>query len=279
MVKKRALLFATLAMFVWAVLISSLAAYFYLQNVTSNELIAENQQSLNAMSATYNEAMTKYNKLLSDYSTLYGNYSFPYATNFTLLTGLFSELLNNIEGNFSSLLTNQRDLNQTYCTLQTKLQTLLLKGNVTREEFGELLSESYDFLNLLTIRELGNSISEVATLVVNICIDYGNETLEWHNGTKIPPGLSLFQATQKVAAVNHVYYAWMKPGHIRLIAINNKEEYTNYAGSYSEGYAWIWSYWDDNKQNWVPGPVGCDAWMLKNGGIYKWTYSYWRWPP
>jgi len=276
LVEKRVFLFAALAMFVWAALASSFAGYLYLQNTMNSEQIAENQQSLNTMATTYNEAMAKYDALLSDYSFLQGNYSFPLNSNFTLLTGSFLNLLNSVEGNFSSLLTDQKDLNETHYALQSKSQALLLRGNVTREEFGKLLDECYEFLNLLAIRELSKTISEVTTLTVNICIDYGNGTAEWHNKTVIPTGSSLFQLTQKVATINYTYDALMKPGHIRITSINNWKEYTI---GYSEGGAWLWYYWDDNRQEWVFGPVGCDAWMLKDGGIYKWNFELWHWPP
>jgi len=276
LVEKRVFLFAALAMFVWAALASSFAVYLYLQNTMNSEQIAENQQSLNTMATTYNEAMAKYDALLSDYSFLQGNYSFPLNSNFTLLTGSFLNLLNSVEGNFSSLLTDQKDLNETHYALQSKSQALLLRGNVTREEFGKLLDECYEFLNLLAIRELSKTISEVTTLTVNICIDYGNGTAEWHNKTVIPTGSSLFQLTQKVATINYTYDALMKPGHIRITSINNWKEYTI---GYSEGGAWLWYYWDDNRQEWVFGPVGCDAWMLKDGGIYKWNFELWHWPP
>jgi hypothetical protein len=278
LVEKRLFLFATLAMFVWAVLASSFAAYLYLQNTMNSERIAENQQSLKTMATTYNEAMAKYDELLSNYSFLQGNYSFPLNTNFTLLTNSFLNLLNSVKENFSSLLTDQKDLNETHYALQSKSQTLLLKGNVTREEFGELLDECYEFLNLLVIRELSQTISKVTTLTVNICIDYGNGTVEWHNKTVISTGSSLFQLAQKVATINYTYDALMKPGHIRITSINDKKEYTNYTIGYSEGAAWLWYYWNDESQEWVFGPVGCDAWMLKDGGTYKWNFEFWHWP-
>ncbi|MDI6904296.1 MAG: hypothetical protein QMD13_02220 [Candidatus Bathyarchaeia archaeon] len=278
MVEKRSLVFATLATIVWAVSISSLAAYFYLQNATYSEQIAENQQSLNTMAVNYNEAMTKRNTLLSEYSMLYGNYSFPLGTNFTLLTKLFNILMDNLKGNYSYLLMNQKDLNETYHALLNQTITINQKGNVTREEFGELLNEFYELFNLLAIRELSRIISETVTLTASICIIYENGTEKWHNKTSIPTGSSLFQLTQKIAKVNYTYSAWMKPGHIRLTAINDETEYTEYKTGYSEGRAWIWYYWDDNKQEWLSGPVGCDAWMLKDEDIYKWNFEYWRWP-
>ena len=271
-------MFATLAMFVWAVLASSIAGFYYLQNAMNSEQIAENQESLQTVATTYNEAMAKYDQLLSDYSILQGNYSFPANTNFTSLTDSLLTLLDNIRGNFSSLLTDQEDLNGTCYALQSESEALLLQGNVTREEFGKLLDECYEFLNLLAIRELSKTMSEVTTLTVSICIDYGNGTAEWHNKTVMLTGSSLFQFSQSVAKLNFTYDALMKPGHIRVTSIDDKKEYTNYTISSSEGAAWLWYYWDDNRQAWAFGPVGCDAWMLKDGSIYKWSFEHWHWP-
>jgi hypothetical protein len=272
LVDKRTLIFVTLAVLVWAASTSSLTGYFYLQNATHREQLSENQQSLDEMATAYDESMAKYNNLLSEYSVLYGNYSFPMNTNFTLLAHSFGKLLNNLKGNYSHLLINHEDMNKTYHALQEKYQTISQKHNVTREEFGELLSEYYELFHLLLIRELSGIVTEAVTLTVSICIDYGNETVEWRNETSMPAGSTLFQLTHKSATINYTYYPGMKPGHILLTSINDKQEYLN---GYYEGWTWIWHYWNDEEQSWFSGPVGCDAWMLKDGGIYKWSFEHW----
>ena len=274
MVEKRTLVFLTLAIFVWATLVSSLAGYFYFQNTTYTRKIGENQQSLNKTASNYDELMSRYNTLLSEYSILYGIYSFPQGANFTLLTEMLGGLMDNFEGNYSSILMNQEDLNETYHVLKDNYQLVHQEGNVTEEDFGRLLDEYYELFNLLAIRELSLVLSETVTLVVNICVDYGNETITWCNETMMPAGSSLFQLTQKIAKINYTYYSLMKPGHILMDSINDQKAYVGY----SEGWSWIWYYWDDDEQNWIPGPVGCDAWMLKNGGIYRWTFEHWSWP-
>ena len=83
----------------------------------------------------------------------------------------------------------------------------------------------------------------------------------------------MFELTQKVAAVNFTYYASMEPGHILIDSINDKAAYVD--PSFTWGYSWKWYYWSEDQKKWMPGPVGCDAWMLKDGGIYKWSYEYW----
>jgi hypothetical protein len=280
LVEKRTLVFLTLAVLVWAVSISGLAGYFYLQNATYTQQIGENQQSLNKAASNYDESMSKYNTLLTEYSILYYSYSSPDA-NFTLLMEPFGRLMENLRSNYSCLLMNQEDLNETYYTLEENYQLIYQEGNVTREDFEGLLNEYYDLFNLLAMRELSIVVSETVTLTVSICINYGNETEEWHNETNVPAGCSLFQLTQSVATIDLNYNPLMKPGHVFLKAINDKAEYTNYnpEEGYSEGCSWLWYHWNDDKQNWILGPVGCDAWILENGGIYKWSFDYWRWPP
>ncbi|MCK4313217.1 hypothetical protein KAW04_00465, partial [Candidatus Bathyarchaeota archaeon] len=141
MVDKRTLMFAIIGTLVWAVSISSLAAYFYVQNTTYTRQIAENQQSLNKMSSSYDESINKYNALQTEYSTLYFTYSNNQDVNFTSLVVSFSELINNLKGNYSSILADQKDLNETCCRLEEAYQEAYQKSNVTREDFEGLLNE------------------------------------------------------------------------------------------------------------------------------------------
>jgi hypothetical protein len=279
MFEKRALLFVALVTLVWAVSISSLAAYFYLENTAYAEQTASTRQTLDRMTLAYDELISKYNMLQREYSPLYGCYSFPLGVNFTQLMKPLGSLIGKLEENYSSILIGQEDLNKAYSTLQEGYQEVYEKGSsITREDFGGLLSEFYELLNLLTLRELSAAVSETVTLTVSICIDYGNGTIEWHNET-VPAGISLFQLTRKVADINeddYDYYPLMKPGHVFLNSINDREAYS--APDFSEGWTWIWYYWDDDEQDWTLGIVGCDAWMVENGGTYKWNFEHWSYP-
>jgi hypothetical protein len=279
LVEKRTLISLALAILVWAISISSLAAYFYIENMMYTDQIGENQQSLNKTALNYEKIVTKYNTQLSEYSILYTSYAYPEGVNFTLYMKSFSRLMDNLKGNYSSLLMNQEDLNETYYRLREAYQKVYQHSNVTREDFGGLLNEYHELFNLLVIRELGIVVSETVTLTVSICINYSNGTEEWHNETSVPAGYSLFQLTQSVATTDQNYNLLMKPGHIFLKSINDKQEHTDFKEGYSEGHSWLWYYWDDNEQKWILGPVGCDAWILKDDGLYNWSFEYWRWPP
>jgi hypothetical protein len=152
-------------------------------------------------------------------------------------------------------------LNNSYSNLLSTFQTLNENSQVSKEEFGSLLDDFYELFMALTMKESEGFLGKVSEIEVNLCIDYGNLTVKWFN-TSVSPSASLFDLTQKVAEVEYSYWQTMEPGHILITSINN----------YAEGY-WIWYYWDEVNNEWVFGPVGCDAWILNNNGIYKWFCS------
>jgi hypothetical protein len=171
----------------------------------------------------------------------------------------YEKLLSNLSENYTTILNEFPELNTTYNNLLDKFQALDEKSQVTKEEFGSLLNDFYKLFTVLTIKELENLQGETTAMIeVRLCIDYGNQTIEWHN-TSTSLGTTLFDLTRNMSKVEYAYWSTMEPGHILVISIN----------SHAEGY-WIWYYWDETKNEWTFGPVGCDAWTLKPNGIYKW---------
>ena len=259
-----------LATVVWAASASAFAGYYYLQNRNNAEQLSDTQGSLNKLASNYNEAVGKYDLLLSDYSPIYGNAS-SFDANYTKLVESLGNLIRNFAWNYTSLLM-QEDLNESYNQLLVDYGKE--QGNVTREGFGDLLGEYYSLFNTSALRELGLSIRDATTLSVSVCVDYGNGTVEWLNGTRVSAGYTLFRLMQEVAMITSDYYASIEPGHILVDSINGKAAYTD--PSWTWGYAWKWYYWSEGELKWTIGPVGCDAWMLKDGGVYKWSYEYWQ---
>lgn len=276
MVEKRALVFIALAVVVWATLASVFAGYYYLQSRNYGEQLSQTQDSLNTLASNYDDAVKKYTVLLSAYSELYGNYSSSMDGNYAGFIGSFGNLVANLSRDYTYLLSRREDLNRTYSQLLNHYEMLKQKDSVTREEFGDLLSEYYRVFQLLSLNQLTLSVRETVVLSVSVVIDYGNGTLIWHNDTEMSAGSSLFELTRKIAAVNHTYYALIEPGHVLINSINDKASYID--PSYTWGYSWIWYYWDDAQKKWISGPVGSDAWLLEDGGVYKWNYEYWSWP-
>jgi len=276
LVEKRTLEFLMLAMVVWATTASALAGYYYLQSRAYGEQLSETQNSLDEFAASYDQTVGKYNVLSGEYSELYGNYSFFVGSNYAPLMTSFRYLVENLARNFTTSLSAHKDLNKTYSELLNRYEMLRQKDETTREEFGGLLNEYYKLFNQIAIKELTQSSVQALTLSVTVAIDYGNETIVWLNDTQVSARATLFELTQEIATVDYTYYPLMEPGHILVDSINNKAAYTD--PSFSSGYYWIWYYWDGARKMWITGPVGCDAWLLKDGGMYKWNYEYWSWP-
>jgi hypothetical protein len=118
----------------------------------------------------------------------------------------------------------------------------------------------------LAAKELEGFLGTISTIEVKLCVDYGNGTQRWHN-ISVSPGMTLFDLTLQVTKVDYNYYSSMEPGHVLINSIDDLAP--------SEGNYWFWYYWDETKNEWVFGQVGCDAWLLMNNGIYKWAYTTW----
>jgi len=110
-----------------------------------------------------------------------------------------------------------------------------------------------------------DALKELAehTIFVNILIDYGNGTKAWYNNTRVPTGANLFNATKMIAKIEYQRYDW----GILITAINGV------TGDQSHG--WLWNIWDSTKAQWEFGPVGADAFTLKERDTVSWVYSAW----
>lgn len=260
MVEKRTIVFITLIIIVWASITSGFAAYYYLEHVKYREQLYDKQQSLDNIARDYDVSVNRWNLLSGDYGVLLGDYQWFPGDDYSSLMSKYEELLSNLQENYTSTLNAFPELNTTYNTLLSKFQTLNEKSVITKEEFGSLLDDSYTLLTSLAMKELEVFVGELGEMHISLCIDYGNQTTEWYNKTTTTSGKTLFDLTRKIADVEYSYWSTMEPGHIFLDSINN----------YSDGY-WVWYYWDESKNDWIFGPVGCDAWVLMNNGIYRWA--------
>lgn len=256
---------AILAVLVWALMATGTTAYYYLEQIRLSEQLTEKQESMDTLTENYDASATKKNLLAGDYSNLFGEYQWLSGGNYSTLMGKYGELLFNVQGNYSLMLSKSPDLNRTYGSVRDEFQTLnerITTTNetiVTKAEFGSLLDDFYTLFLALSTKEVDGFLGQVSEINVSLCIDYGNQTVEWHN-TTTSPGTTLFDFTRKIAEVNYSYWPTIEPGHILVDSIND----------YADGY-WIWYYWDDVGHKWIFGPVGCDAWILRNNGVYNWT--------
>jgi hypothetical protein len=259
MVEKRVLIFSTLAMLVLFSIATGSAAYYYLEQNRYAKQLQENQQLLITLTENYDTAVSKRNLLGGDYSLLFGEYQWFSGEDYSTLMNEYNTLLLNLKSNYTSTLTEFPELNETYTHLLSEFQSISQKSIVTKAEFGSLLDDFYKLFTLLAMRELDIYTGELNLIDVRLSINYSNSSTEWHN-VSVSPGTTLFELTREVAEVEYSYWSTMEPGHILASSINND----------TDGF-WVWYYWDNATNAWIFGPVGCDAWILRNNGIYNWT--------
>jgi hypothetical protein len=264
MVEKRTLTIIALAIIVWALIATSFTAYYYLEMSRQQKELNEKQQLLSEIAKNYKESLNKQDMLLRDYNALLGDYYMD--GNYSSLIEKYINLLLNLSGNYTLTLNSLPKLKETYDNLLKAVQALKMQENVTREDFEPLLMEFNDLLTSLAAKGLESLVGETITIKVNLCIDYGNGTREWHN-VSTSPGITLFDLTQQVAQIEYDYYPTMEPGHVLMKTINGVAP--------AEGKYWLWYYWNENSNQWIFGQVGCDAWTLKDNGTYRWIYKGW----
>jgi len=267
LVEKRTIVFVALATLVWASITTGFMSYYYLEQMRYQEQFDEKQQLLMELAENYNASIVKHDLLSRDYNTLLGEYYQFFGEDCSIFMGKYQKLLSSLSGNYTSTLNQFPKLNETYNNLSNKSQTISEQNLVTTEEFNSLLNDFYKLCTALAATELEGFLAEISMVEVNLCIDYGNETKNWYN-ISTSPGMTLFDLTKNIAKVEYDYYSWMEPGHILINSINNVAP--------SGGKYWFWYYWDEAKNEWIRGQVGCDAWILKNNGTYKWIYKAWE---
>jgi hypothetical protein len=250
----------TLAILIWALTATAVMAYYYMQNLTNYEQLQQRQKLMNELARNSEVSFSKWNQLVADYGALHGEYQWFQGENYASLMGKYERLIVNLKGNYTDLLDASSDLNETYNNLWQRYQTLAQQTIVEKTMFGELLSEFYKLFTTMAVKETGKFVGEATLIQVSLLINY-TDSIEWHN-VSIQLGASLFDLTRTVAKIEYSYWPTMEPGHILVTSINGS----------AEGY-WLWYYWDEEKGDWVIGPVGCDAWMLVDGGVYKWHLS------
>ena len=104
---------------------------------------------------------------------------------------------------------------------------------------------------------------EAVTVLFKLCIDYGNGTAVWYNGSRIPINTNLLNATKRVADVQYTYWPAYQASFVD--AINGV--------SNSPPYYWMWLYQDADTTTWTYGPVGADLFIVKSGQVFMWRYE------
>lgn len=113
---------------------------------------------------------------------------------------------------------------------------------------------------LSDVNQLQGSL-DVLTIMVDIKIDYGNDTIIWYNETRVPLNIDLLSATHMITEVE---YSTSEFG-IFVTGINK-------VGGDADKF-WLWYNFEENTYEWQYGLVASDAWILHDGDIVSWVYS------
>lgn len=110
-------------------------------------------------------------------------------------------------------------------------------------------------------QDLSQKLGEVS-ISINLAIDYGNGTRDWHHELIVPIGATLKNATIKVAVIEtDPHY----PGFVTTINGVKQNE--------AEGIYWLWYVWNDVEQKWDFGPVGFNEYTLHDKQTLIWHYA------
>jgi len=109
-----------------------------------------------------------------------------------------------------------------------------------------------------TISNLQSLVNNLG-IKVNIAINYGNGTIEWHNDTYIPIGFSLFNATQKVATLNYT----TSPLGTFVTGINGVSQ------DVAANRYWVYDTWSNGK--WEIVWIATTDYALHDNEIVMWS--------
>jgi hypothetical protein len=113
------------------------------------------------------------------------------------------------------------------------------------------------------LRSMLGSVSET----VDIAVDFGNGTCLWYNGTYVPVGASVFNATYLATGGQMTTQTYVL-GNVTGIFVTGILGISGNASSY-----WLWYYYDNSSRSWAEAPIGADSYLAVKGGIYLWNYT------
>lgn len=127
------------------------------------------------------------------------------------------------------------------------------------------LTAAYYYTQYLETRR---TFEELKSLVidVNLLMNYGNGTENWHNETVIA-GSTAFEALLTVT--KNVEYQTTAYG-VFVTAINGVK---NVAETSASGHAWLWYYWDTTASKWTDLLKAADAYILRPNDSVTWRYE------
>jgi hypothetical protein len=116
--------------------------------------------------------------------------------------------------------------------------------------------------------ETRRTFEELKSLVidVNVFMDYGNGTQDWHNETVIA-GATAFDAL--LGVTKNVEYQTTAYG----VFVQSIDGVRNVAETQLSGRAWLWYYWNATSASWTDLMKASDAYILRPSDSIEWRYQ------
>ena len=101
---------------------------------------------------------------------------------------------------------------------------------------------------------------------INVLLDYGNQTMNWHNQTVIA-GSTAFEAL--LAVTKKVEYKTSAYG----VFVSSINGVSNVVETPTSGRAWLWYWWNATSLKWTDLLRASDVYILKPGDSIAWRYE------
>lgn len=101
---------------------------------------------------------------------------------------------------------------------------------------------------------------------MNVLLDYGNQTMNWHNQTAIA-GSTAFEAL--LAVTKKVEYKTSAYG----VFVSSINGVSNVVETPTSGRAWLWYWWNVTSSKWTDLLRASDAYILKPSDSIAWRYE------
>jgi hypothetical protein len=118
------------------------------------------------------------------------------------------------------------------------------------------------FLGIASVHAL--AVAQEATVTVNIGINYGTGPVDWRNGTVVPSGENLLNATMRVATVEFTTF----PGMGAFVTGINGRNQDPSANLY-----WMFWVYNPQTQQYESPPVGASSYLLTSDQTFQWYLS------
>jgi len=296
MVQQRNLSGIVVILLALAVILGSVALYYYSEYNSALASSNNYEAELNTKTQSYVNLTSGFNSLVARYNALSGSYNGSLSSftqlesiynssvsQFNLLTSAFQKLSDQFNYTLSLLASAVSQLNTSepaYMDASRAMSNLWSQYNNATRQYRQItalfqatfssfqtLAANFESANNFTVHQLFTKPIEPVSplfLTANFLLDFGNGTSRWLNGTEIQAGWNMYVATLIISNGN-LNATWYPSYGEHLVNGIFGLENTATASWF------LWSY-DQNSSAWSLENYGADEVTVFNGTSFAWTY-------